>query len=589
MEYKLIAERQDGTSLLEQILLNRGFKTREDIQHFLSTDENDLIDPLKLDHMYEGAQMLIKHIDNNDKAVIIIDSDADGYTSSAIFMNYLNHFFPAWIQNNVDYYIHSGKQHGLVDFMDEYDWLGKNIYLVICPDSASNDYEQHQILSKHNIDCLILDHHEADGGYSQYACTINNQLSKDYPTKSLCGAAVVWKFCCFLDEIMKTNYAIDYEDLAALGLISDMMDQRDFETHQIIKDGMLRIRNPFFVEMMNRQKYQFEGGITPIGIAFYITPYINAMTRSGTMEEKQLMFEAMLEWRSNDLIPSTKRGCKGQVEPRHEQAGRTCVNVKSRQKRSQDVSLAYVEDLIEKENLLQHKVLIVRVDANQVDKNLAGLIANQLAPKYARPTLILRIIEDEDGNIVYSGSGRNYGHSHLEDFREFCNKTNLTIFAQGHANAFGIAIKDKDFNSFVEVTDALLADFNFNPCYFVDIEVSAEELSDNEVFAIGSNADIWGQCLDEPLIAITNIKIDSDGIQYIGQKKDTLKLTFPGRKTSMIKFRVKDEEKEALDSQGGTITLTAIGKCALNHYMGSVTPQVLLEDFEIVKRTKWDF
>ena len=57
----------------------------------------------------------------------------------------------------------------------------------------------------------------------------------------------------------------------------------------------------------------------------------------------------------------------------------------------------------------------------------------------------------------------------------------------------------------------------------------------------------------------------------------------------MIKFRVKDEEKEALDSQGGTITLTAIGKCALNHYMGSVTPQVLLEDFEIMKRTKWDF
>jgi len=41
--------------------------------------------------------MLIKHIDNNDKAVIIVDSDADGYTSSAIFMNYLNRFFPAWI------------------------------------------------------------------------------------------------------------------------------------------------------------------------------------------------------------------------------------------------------------------------------------------------------------------------------------------------------------------------------------------------------------------------------------------------------------------------------------------------------------
>jgi len=35
------------------------------------------------------------------------------------------------------------------------------------------------------------------------------------------------------------------------------------------------------------------------------------MTRSGTMEEKILMFEAMLEWKSNLLVPSTKRGCKG--------------------------------------------------------------------------------------------------------------------------------------------------------------------------------------------------------------------------------------------------------------------------------------
>ena len=317
MEYKVIAPRQDGTSLLEQILLNRGFKNKEDILHFLSTDESDILDPLLLDHMQDGAKMLIQHISQNHHAVIIIDSDADGYTSSAIFMNYLNRLFPAWIQNNVEYYIHDGKQHGLVDFINDFEWATKGINLIICPDSASNDYEQHQILKSYGIDVLILDHHEADGGYSPDAVTINNQLSKNYPTKSLCGAAIVWKFCCYIDSLMKTNYAIEYEDLAALGLISDMMDQKDFETHQIIKDGLQRIQNPFFVEMMNRQQYQFADNITPIGIAFYITPYINAMTRSGTMEEKTLMFEAMLEWRSDELIPSTKRGCKGQVEPRH--------------------------------------------------------------------------------------------------------------------------------------------------------------------------------------------------------------------------------------------------------------------------------
>lgn len=589
MEYKLIAPRQDGTTLLEQILLNRGFKNRQEINHYLTVDEYDLFDPLLLDNIKQGAQMLIKHISRNNKAMIVIDSDCDGYTSSAILMNYLNRFFPAWVQNNLSYFIHTGKQHGLEDTLNASDWLVKKIKLIICPDSASNDYIQHKILTEHGVDCLILDHHETDGGYSMDAVVINNQLSKDYPTKSLCGAAVVWKFCCYIDSIMKTNYAIDYEDLAALGLIGDMMNMMDFETHWIIKDGLQRIKNPFFMEMMERQKYQFEGGITPIGIAFYIVPYINAMTRSGTIEEKYLMFEAMLEWRSDEMIPSTKRGCKGQIEPRHEQAGRTCINVKSRQKKAQDASLANIEQMIEEEHLLNNKLLILRVPEEQVDKNLAGLIANQIANKYARPTLVLRICKDENGKIIYAGSGRNYTNSKLENFRQFCLDTNCMELAQGHASAFGASIKEEDFEEFVNITNKKLANFDFSPCYYVDLEVTADQLNDNEVFAIGSNTDLWGQGLEEPLIAITNIRIDSNGIQYMGSDKNTLKLTFPGRKTSMIKFHMKEDQKTLLDPQGGTLTLTAIGKCALNHYNGKVTPQILLEDFEITKRTKWDF
>ena len=57
----------------------------------------------------------------------------------------------------------------------------------------------------------------------------------------------------------------------------------------------------------------------------------------------------------------------------------------------------------------------------------------------------------------------------------------------------------------------------------------------------------------------------------------------------MIKFHVKDEDKELLNAQGGTLTLTAIGKCTLNHFNGNVIPQIMLEDFEIVNRKKWDF
>lgn len=145
---------------------------------------------------------------------------------------------------------------------------------------------------------------------SEDACVINNQFG-DYPTKSLCGGAMVLKFCTYIDELLGTNNADKYIDLAALALISDMMDIRDFETIEYIRQGLANINNPFFQAMVHKQEYSLRDGLSPIGIAFYITPYINATIRVGSQEEKQIMFEAMLDMYSEDLIPSTKRGCKG--------------------------------------------------------------------------------------------------------------------------------------------------------------------------------------------------------------------------------------------------------------------------------------
>lgn len=49
-----------------------------------------------------------------------------------------------------------------------------------------------------------------------------------------------------LDKTLNLNYAEKIIDLATLGIISDMMDLRDFETKAIITLGMNNITNPFF-------------------------------------------------------------------------------------------------------------------------------------------------------------------------------------------------------------------------------------------------------------------------------------------------------------------------------------------------------
>lgn len=94
--------------------------------------------------------------------------------------------------------------------------------LVIAPDSSSNQYEIHEELSNRGIDVLVLDHHIAEKE-SEYACVVNNQLC-DYPTKSLCGTAIVYKLCQYIDSIMEDNIVDEFIDLAGTALVADMVD-----------------------------------------------------------------------------------------------------------------------------------------------------------------------------------------------------------------------------------------------------------------------------------------------------------------------------------------------------------------------------
>lgn len=258
-----------------------------------------------LTNMKEGAKMLISHIGQNDKIFIQVDADCDGYTSAAILINYLNCLFPHFVQTNISYRVHDGKQHGLL-----VDTIPDDVKLVIAPDSSSSDYEEHKALHDRGIDVLVLDHHEAEK-FSEYACVINNQLC-DYPTKTLSGAGIVYKFCCYLDSLLGFDYANDYVDLATVGIIADVMSLKDFEVREIILRGMKEFKNPLLKTMVEKDKFHFEGQqISPFNIGWYIAPFLNAISRSGTLQEKQVVFESMIEFLSYQTVPSTKRGCAG--------------------------------------------------------------------------------------------------------------------------------------------------------------------------------------------------------------------------------------------------------------------------------------
>lgn len=527
--------------------------------------------------------MLIKHIANNDDIFIQIDSDTDGYTSSAVLINYLNCLFPYYVQNHITYRVHEGKQHGII-----IDTIPSDTKMVIIPDAGSNQYDEHQYLKEHcGIDVLVIDHHETDRE-SEYAYVINNQIC-DYPTKSLSGVGMVYKFCSYIDELLNVDYANDYLDLVALGMIADMMSLADFETKHLINLGLQNIKNPFMSYMTEKQAYSLGEEITPIGIAFYIAPYVNATVRMGTLNEKYLLFKSMLETDAYIKIPSTKRGCSGQMETIVEQACRNCTNIKNHQTKARDKNTEIIEKLIHDYNLLDNKILVIPLSKEyKVDKNLTGLIANQLMSKYCRPVLLLNETTDEEGNICWEGSGRNYGKSEFTNLKDFLNNSNCVMYAEGHQMAMGLGVKNEKLKEFIQYINLNLQDFNFEPSYNVDF-IFNNEINEQAILKIASMKNLWGQDIDEPYVAIENLKITKNNIQLLSRDKNpTLKITLPNG-ISLIKFKSSIEEYENLYSETGYNSVNIIGRCEKNIWNGNVSAQIIIEDYEIVNSAKYYF
>ena len=578
MEYQLFASRIPPRELsaVEQVLFNRGIDP-ENVEHYLNTTDEDILNPKLIMNVEEGVKILIKHIAQGDKVLVQIDSDCDGYTSAAALINYLNRLFPGFVQSNVYYRIHTGKQHGIL-----LETIPDDVKLVIAPDSSSNDYEEHLQLKSKGVDVLVIDHHEADM-ISENAVIINNQLC-DYPTKSLSGVGMVYKFCSYMDELLNVDYADDYLDLVALGMVADMMDLRDFETRHLITRGLENIRNPYFKGMVDKQAYSLKDGISPIGVAFYIAPYVNATIRMGTQEEKLMLFESMLDYRGYELVPSTKRGCKGQTETRVEQACRNCTNIKNRQTKARDAALENIERIIKEKNLLENKILAIKLDTFAADRNLTGLIANQLMAKYQRPVLLLN--KTADG---WEGSGRGYDKSRFDNLREFLKESGLVMYAEGHANALGVGITDEWFKTFIEYSNRELAGFDFTPCYKVDFIFNGGDFRGKDIVEIAELKSLWGQGVDEPFVAIEHINVYAGNVVLMSpDKSPTLKITLPNG-TSLIKFKSSQEEYEKLRSETGCITINVVGKCERNVWNGTVTPQIIIEDYEIVGEQKYYF
>lgn len=557
---------------LEDILKLKGIK---DINSFLNPTVKNTESELLFDNIEKARDVFVKHIENKSVMDLLVDCDVDGFTSASNIYQYIKKINP---NIEIRYFIHKGKIHGLSEFVDS--MCEDDSKLIIVPDAGSGDLKECKKLIERGKDIIILDHHSIDASDNP-AIVVNNQLSDKITDKAMTGVGITYKFTKLLDKYYGVNYADDYLDLVALGMIGDRADTVNLQTRYLILKGLEQIRNKvnknkLISVLVNAQMYSMNNKITINGIGFYVCPLMNSMIRLGEYEDKCYMFEALCN--SDEMLDRKVRG-KGVVNMTiQEFVLKACQSSNRKQKKITEESAAVLSEEIKKFNMDKLPILVCNA-RDDVDSNSTGLIANRLADQYQRPCLLMR----RKGDIC-KGSGRGSDKCEILNFNQWCKDTGLFNKVEGHPGAFGCEINFENTNKLFSLLSTMRK--IDEPTYHVYNVYDANQIHDQIIKNVAKYDFVWGNTVSEPIFLIKNIPCNKYNIYLLGSKQNKIEFTYHN-----IKF-VKQTKGSSLASLykeiisiGDNFEFDIVGRFSIDYKSGKAA-QVLIEDWMFYKSDK---
>ena len=556
----------------------------DQIESFMGTpDYMDELSPRLLLNIGRCVQMLHQGFEQNKRFLLIVDCDVDGYTSSSIFYRYFKNIYP---NANIRWQLHEGKEHGLE--ADKLDDIGDDIDYVIIPDAGSAQLAEQQVLLDRGKTLIVIDHHDITETLNHpNIVVVNNQNSPEFTNKHLSGAGVVLKVIQEYGRTYLTSGADDYYDLAALGIIADMMDMRELDNNYIAWRGLRTIRNKMFLGLLKQQSYSInaktvlESGApvpTKVDVAFYIAPLINGVIRAGTQEDKELLFKGFIEEPTSEYVDTEFRGVQ-RHETFYEYVARNAYNVKNRQNTQKEKCMQYLKSRIEANNLHHNQVIVVitsKDDKVPTPQNITGLVAMELLKEYGKPVLVLRP-KTEDGKEYYRGSGRAKSAEGFDSFLEFMRGSQYCDYAEGHNFAFGASIAANALSAFIEESNARLANVDFSSDFIeVDAIFNSNNINIQMLREFAQYDYVYGNSIPQPRIVIKGIGSPAN-TRLMGTDGTSVRITFGA--VPCVKF--KDAGLVESIQRNERNMVTVIGRPQLNEWNGITTVQLMADYVEV--------
>lgn len=559
-----IVEKEQHGDLIDTILINGGV---ENLEKFKNIDKSEVkkTDPLKIDRMQESVELLKQHINKKSSIGILIDGDADGFTSAAMMYRYLKQ-----LGVRATLISSSHKNHGLKGMTEEI--LNSGIDLLIIPDAGSNDSElQDELIHQYDIDIIIIDHHDIDNkevAKQADAVIVNSQLNN--MNHNFTGAGMT---LLFIKAAEKLAYPLVKPDnviltLSAIGQVADVSDVSDLEIRSYQSKGLHESYSSLLNEYITN-----DAPISSHDLSFGIIPHLNAVARIGGHGQRIEVVKALANDFPCDEVPVEKRRKNkktGKFEVRTEMWSpyRIIVDKMTKTKTKQT---KLVNEAISSEDklLIKTPTLHVLVLKDEKYKPITGLIANTISGENDVACLVL--VEQDK----LSGSGRGCDKL-FEDFKKLLLDNQLVDFAQGHANAFGVEIKREKLDYLIEFFKQVTRESN---AYVVDKLYDMNSINKTDIDTILDNQTLFGGNVEQPLLGFRDIAVNKSSIHTRGKV-----LSFSSGGINFVAF---NGQKYSIEPNfGNTITFNIVGE-AMRSSWGNMN-QVVIRDLEQVQKKSVD-
>ena len=422
-EVKQLCLEWNTNPYVAEILLRRGYKTREEVKSFLLPSLKNLRDPYELRQMREAVDLLQETIAKNWRIVILGDYDVDGITATALMLEFLQKCGCL----NLDFFIPNRIKHGygLTEASTDI-LLEMNPDLVITVDNGVTAANEVQRLNDEGIKTIVTDHHLADPNLLPAGIVVNpNHPECPYPFKKISGCGVALKLIMALRKTFRESGRWTTErpepnlrdslDLAALGTVADVVPLWG-ENRILTYHGLLVMNEKPRLAIQVLQRLKKVKTITSRTLGFQFAPLLNA---AGRLVDADMAVHFLL---SDDLQEAESMAQKLDA-----------TNLERRKKEGEMLETAF--NLAEKQKNDPALILV----SPEFHEGINGIVATRLVERFYRPVLILSESEDtKTAEKRLKGSGRSIPELHLKDALSACS--DLLLRFGGHAAAAGCSL-----------------------------------------------------------------------------------------------------------------------------------------------------